>query len=87
MSIVSQKKVDWKDLLKVLVTLAGVAQWIECQPVNWNTAGSNPSQGIWLGCGPGSSWGRVRGNWSMYLLYLSHIDASLPLFLPPFPSL
>ena len=29
-------------------------------------------------------WGDVRGNQSMYLL---HIDVSLPLFLPPFPSL
>ena len=29
-----------------------------------------------------SSWGRVRGNWSVCLL---HIDVSLPLFLPPLP--
>ena len=30
------------------------------------------------------SWGCVRGNWSMFF---SHIDVSLPLWLPPFPSL
>ena len=30
------------------------------------------------------SWGRARGN---QLIHLSHIDVSLPLFLPPFPSL
>ena len=30
------------------------------------------------------SWGHVIGN---RMMYLSHIDVSLPLFLPPFPSL
>ena len=30
------------------------------------------------------SWGCVRGN---QLMFLSHTDVSLPLFLPPFPSL
>ena len=29
------------------------------------------------------SWGHARGNW---LMYFSHIDVSLSLFLPPFPS-
>ena len=33
--------------------LAGVAQWIECQPANQRAAGSIPSQGTCLGCGPG----------------------------------
>ena len=33
--------------------LAGVAQWIECQPVNQKVAGSIPSQGTCLGCRPG----------------------------------
>ena len=32
---------------------AGVAQWIECWPVNPKVAGLIPSQGICLGCGPG----------------------------------
>ena len=35
------------------VALAGVAQWIECRPVNQRIASSIPSQGICLGCGPG----------------------------------
>ena len=34
--------------------------------------------------GPQSDPVCARGNWSMFLL---HIDVSLPLFLPPFPSL
>ena len=33
--------------------LAGVAQWSECRPVNQRVAGSIPSQGTCLGCGPG----------------------------------
>ena len=33
--------------------LAGVAQWIECQPVNQRASSSIPSQGTCLGCGPG----------------------------------
>ena len=47
-------------------------------------------QGTCLGCGPGPqlrqthSWGHVQSYQSMFL---SHIDVSLPLFLPPIPSL
>ena len=37
--------------------LPGVAQWIECQPVNQKVAGSIPSQGTSLGCGPGTQLG------------------------------
>ena len=37
--------------------LAGVAQWIECQPVNQRVAGSIPSQDTCLGCRPGPRWG------------------------------
>ena len=33
------------------MALAGVAQWIECWPVNQSVTGSIPSQGKWLGCG------------------------------------
>ena len=36
-----------------LLALAGVAQWIECQPMNQKVAGSIPSQGTCLDCGPG----------------------------------
>ena len=35
------------------IFLAGVAQWIECQPSNQRVTGSIPSQGTGLGCGPG----------------------------------
>ena len=31
-------------------TLAGVAQWIECQSANQRVAGSVPGQGTSLGC-------------------------------------
>ena len=33
--------------------LAGVTQWIECQPANQRVAGLIPSHGTCLGCGPG----------------------------------
>ena len=33
--------------------LAGVAQWIECQSENQKVASLIPSQGTFLGCGPG----------------------------------
>ena len=33
--------------------LAGVAQWIECWPVNWKVTGSIPRHGTCLGYGPG----------------------------------
>ena len=33
--------------------LAGVAQWIECQPVNQRVIGWIPSQGTFLTCEPG----------------------------------
>ena len=35
-------------------TLAGVAQWIELWTMNQRLAGSIPSQGTCLGCGPGA---------------------------------
>ena len=40
-----------KKLIKC--ALAGVAQWVEHQPVNQKVAGSIPSQGTCLGGGPG----------------------------------
>ena len=33
--------------------LAGVSQWIECQPANQKVSSSIHSQGACLGCGPG----------------------------------
>ena len=39
------------------IALAGVVQWIECGSANQRVAGSIPSQGTYLGCGPGPQWG------------------------------
>ena len=35
------------------VALAGVAQWMECQPANQRVTGLISRQGTCLGCGPG----------------------------------
>ena len=59
--------------------LAGVAQWIECQPLNQRVANWIPSQGTSLGCRPGPQLGAHKGQ--------PHIDVSLHFFLPPSPSL
>ena len=53
-----------------------VGQWIEC---SLSVTGSIPSQGTGLGCRPSPQQGVREGQ--------PHIDVSLPLFLPPFPSL
>ena len=62
------------NIYKELIALAGVAQWIECWPVKGKVAGSIPSQGPCLGCGPGPPQGAHKRQ--------PHIDVSLPLFLP-----
>ena len=49
---------------KAIVALEGVAQLLEYQPAKQNAAGSIPSQGRCLGCGPGPQVGAcesVRG--------------------------
>ena len=56
------------------LALAGVARWIEYQPVNQMVAGSIPSQGICLGCGPCPQLGAHERQ--------PHTDVSLPLSLP-----
>ena len=43
-------------------SLAGVAQWIEYQPVHQKVAGSIPSLGMPGFVGQIPSWGHVRGN-------------------------
>ena len=55
------------------LALAGVAQWIVHWPANKKVAGSIPSQGTGLGCGPGqvSSRGYGRGNHTLMFLSLS----------------
>ena len=55
------------------LALACVAQWIECWPMNWKVTSSIPSQGTFLGCGPGHELGCTRGS-------LSYIDVCLPPF-------
>ena len=60
-----------------LSAMAGVAQWIECQPANQRVTSSVPSQGTHLGCGPGSQL--EPGS----QVPKQPIDVSLP----PFPSL
>ena len=40
-------------IIEHLVTLAGVAHWIELRPANWNITGLIPVLGTCLGCGPG----------------------------------
>ena len=54
--VIESKSINLKK--KILdVALAGVAQWNERQPVNGKVAGSTPSQGPCLGCGPGPQLG------------------------------
>ena len=70
-------------MLKMHGALAGVAQWIECQPVSQKVTGLIPSQDTCMFVDQVPSWGHARGN---RLMCLSHIDVSLPLFLPPSPK-
>ena len=67
---------------KWFATLAGVAQWIQCQPENQRVAGSIPSQGTGLCCGPGPQLGACERQ----LFHVARTLMVLPLFLPPFPS-
>ena len=72
-----------RDLVKQQAALAGVAQWTECWPVNYMVNGSIPngsipSQGTCLGCRPPPRRRVCERQ--------PRIDVSLPLFLPPFPS-
>ena len=59
--------------------LAGVAQWIECRPVNQRVTGLIPSQLKCLGWGPGPQNGARERQ--------LHIDVSPFLFLPLLASL
>ena len=49
--------------------LAGVAQWIECQPGNRRFAGVIPGQAHAWAVGQVLSWGHARGNQLMYLTH------------------
>ena len=68
----------------IVLVLAGVAQWIERQPVNQKVTSLIPSQGTGLGCGPGP-WLRV-GDRQPIDVSLSHQCFSLSFSLPS-PSL
>ena len=65
--------------------LAGVAQWIEHRPANWKVTSLIPSQGTCLDCRPVPQLGVCERH--PIDVSLTHINVSLPLFLPPFPSL
>ena len=62
----------------LFLALDGVAQSLEHQPANQRVTSLILSQGTCLGCGPGPQQGVHEKQ--------PHIDVSLPLFLPPFPS-
>ena len=62
-------------IIKGIMALAGVAQWIEHQTANQRVKGLIPSQGMCLGCGTGPQQGERERQ--------PHIDGCLP----PFPSL
>ena len=66
-------------VLKQHLALASVAQWTECWPVNQRVTCSIPSWGTCLVCRPGPQCGARERQ--------PHIDVSLPLFLPSFPSI
>ena len=53
------------------LTLAGVAQWIECRPVNQRVIGLIPSQVTCLDCRPGSPVRGMGGNHTLIFLSLS----------------
>ena len=67
------KTADINHMKKTVRALAGVAQWIECEPANQRVIGSIPSQGTCLGCGPGQVPSREcrRGNHTLIFLSLS----------------
>ena len=51
--LIPEEVKDSVPIKTIIGALAGVAQWIECGPANQRVAGSIPSQGTCLGCGPG----------------------------------
>ena len=67
-------KFDIKNIQPWLMYLSGLSAG--CEP---KVTGSIPSQGTCLGCRLGPQWGPCERQ--------PHIDVSLPLFLPPSPSL
>ena len=68
------------DSFKKRIALAGVAQWIECWPVNQELLVLFPVKAHDCAAGQVPSGGRVRGNHT--LMFLSRINVFLPLFIP-----
>ena len=66
------------------LALTYVAQLVGYIPAKGTVTGLIPSQSPYLGCRFGSYRAHPRGNKSMFV---SHIDVSIPLFIPPFPPL
>ena len=66
------------------LAIAALPQWVEHRSENWKVAGLILSQDTSWVVGQVPRCGGVRGT---QLILLSHTDVSLPLFLPPFPSL
>ena len=65
-------------IILTIPALAGVAQWIECWPVNQGVTGSIPVRAHAWVAGQGPQLGAHKRQ--------LHTDVSLPLSLPPFPS-
>ena len=61
-----------KFIKNYVLALAGVAQWIEHQPVDQRVSSLIPSQGTCLGCRPCPPWGAYK---------------SQPYIVPPLSSL
>ena len=61
--------------------LAGVAQWIKCQPANGKVAGWIPSQGICLCCRPGPLLGVYKEQLIGVFLTCWYFSPSFPLSL------
>ena len=65
-----QNSLSGKGNKSVNLALAGVAQWIECWPVNQRVASLIPSQGTCLDCGQLPSRGHARSNHTLMFLTL-----------------
>ena len=74
MNFTTMKKTSW--------ALAGVAQWIECQPANLRVARSIPSEGTCLGCRLCPQLGAHERQ-----PHIAPLPRSLPLSPPLSPSL
>ena len=71
--------------LRKMIALAGVAQWIECWPMNPRLVSLIPSQDMYLGCGPGPQLGvckRQPANVSLtHTCFSPSLSPSLPISL------